>query len=406
MSESPPKEKTEELMSSPRARLYVRWALINVALTTLATALALLIWMKEGSVRGQLARVKQRAKQGCVDTTRVIEANKPLIVDPAEIAPPQDQPRSGYVGRFGTEILPAMLVRLEAVRGAGKPLAEARFGAQEVLPSGSIHVVNLWATWCGPCKAEMPDFKKMFETKADAWDGKVRFLPVQIKDNTDPRKSYGDFEAIMPPSPVKLADRSYDEAFVKVLERDDQRKLFHGNLPVTLVLDCNRRVRWAKFEQLTEQDFADLEQQIDRLKAELDDPDPEGWCRKAWAGNGRCEGKESTPAHHSPEDCGDLRRRPSPTDLQPGDLPIVDPSAKTCPAGQTMTADGRCIARLKGQPIPTKVEEPKAPKSCGNHVCEPARGESSETCCQDCACKAPLVCKPSDGSYSCQAGLK
>jgi hypothetical protein len=73
----------------------------------------------------------------------------------------------------------------------------------------------------------------------------------------------------MPLSAVKLADRSYDEKFVKVLEAEEQRQLFRGNLPVTFVLDCNRRVRWAKFEQLTEADFEDLERHLDQLHAEL-----------------------------------------------------------------------------------------------------------------------------------------
>ena len=43
-----------------KARLYVRWAVVNVFLTTLACGLALLIWLKENDVRKQLARVLQR----------------------------------------------------------------------------------------------------------------------------------------------------------------------------------------------------------------------------------------------------------------------------------------------------------------------------------------------------------
>jgi thiol-disulfide isomerase/thioredoxin len=394
-----------------RVRLYVRWVVVNVVLTTLACALALMIWLKDSDVRRQLVRVLAREKQGCVEpAARVIEGKKAMIVDPAELVPPQDAPRNGYFGSSGTQISPAMLVRLEAIRDPSKPSVEVRLGAQEVLPSKSVHVVNLWATWCGPCKAEMPDFKAMFERKAEAWGGAVRFVPIQIKDNTDPRKSYTDFANLMPFAAVKLADRSYDEKLVKILEAEDERKLFHGNLPVTFVLDCNRRVRWAKFEQLTEHDLGELEQRLDELRAELDDPSPDAWCKKQWPGNGRCEGKESTAAHHSPEDCGDLKKRGAatgePTVLPPEQAP---PAAVTCPNGQVKTADGRCVAKLKGAAASAAKPEPPATlKSCGNTVCEPARGESSTTCCQDCPCDAPLVCKPNgDGKQACQVkGLK
>ena len=29
---------------------------------------------------------------------------------------------------------------------------------------GKIVVMNLWATWCPPCRSEMPDFEKLYET--------------------------------------------------------------------------------------------------------------------------------------------------------------------------------------------------------------------------------------------------
>lgn len=387
-----------------RARTFVRWTVVNVLLTTLACGLAMLIWLKEGELRRQLVRVLARAEKGCVSETRVIEGKKALIVDERELAPPQDQLRSGYISNYGTQISEAMMVRLEAIRDPGKPAVEVRLGAQEVLPSKAIHVVNLWATWCGPCKAEMPDFKDMFERRAAEWGAAVRFVPIQLEDSTDPRKSYGDFAALMPPTPVKLADRSYDKRLVTVFEADDKRKLYRGNLPVTFVLDCNRRVRWAKFEQLTEADFKELEDYLDKFRAELADTDPSAWCRKSWPGNGRCEGKEN-----SPEDCGEPKRRGAAEEaLLPPEPPPA--AAVACPSGQTATADGRCVTRLKGAPVPSvaKPDSDAPPKTCGNNVCEPARGESSQTCCLDCPCDSPLVCKPNaDGRNACQAkGLK
>ena len=45
---------------------------------------------------------------------------------------------------------------------------------------GKPIVLNFWASWCGPCKMEMPDFNE----KSKELEGKVQFLMVNMTDGS------------------------------------------------------------------------------------------------------------------------------------------------------------------------------------------------------------------------------
>ncbi len=55
----------------------------------------------------------------------------------------------------------------------GKPVT-----LRELQKSGKPVVLNFWASWCPPCKAEMPDFQKLY----DAYKDKVTFVFVNATD--------------------------------------------------------------------------------------------------------------------------------------------------------------------------------------------------------------------------------
>ena len=43
---------------------------------------------------------------------------------------------------------------------------------------GKPTIVNFWASWCGPCKSEMPDFEAVFAEYGD----RINFLMVNLTD--------------------------------------------------------------------------------------------------------------------------------------------------------------------------------------------------------------------------------
>lgn len=89
----------------------------------------------------------------------------------------------------------AVILVLSACGGGGDGSAGAEAG--ESLPeveltdfeSGDVSsltdiegpaVINLWATWCAPCRAEIPDFEEVHQSRGD----EVRFIGVNVGESS------------------------------------------------------------------------------------------------------------------------------------------------------------------------------------------------------------------------------
>jgi len=49
---------------------------------------------------------------------------------------------------------------------------------------GKVLLVNLWATWCGPCRAETPELVQIYN---EFKDRNVEFVALTNEDQTDPK---------------------------------------------------------------------------------------------------------------------------------------------------------------------------------------------------------------------------
>ena len=97
---------------------------------------------------------------------------------------------------------------------------------------GKPLVLNFWASWCGPCKSEMPAFQQAYEQE----DG-VQFLLVNM---TGGRETQADAEAL-------LAQEGYTVPVLFDLDLDAAMTYGVTALPTTYFLDAEGNlVAWAQ----------------------------------------------------------------------------------------------------------------------------------------------------------------
>ena len=150
---------------------------------------------------------------------------------PPPPAPPEESLRTESedvpLGPGGTAALPEGLLnhKLQAIDDSTFRLADF---------SGKVIVINVWATWCGPCRREVPDYEKV---RKEYTGREVEFIALTTEDPIAARDKVQKFA------------RDFHFGFrIGWADRETARALMNGRnaVPQTLVLGTDGRMinRW------------------------------------------------------------------------------------------------------------------------------------------------------------------
>lgn len=113
-----------------------------------------------------------------------------------------------------------------------------KFSAKEYLAEHEYTIMNVWGTFCGPCKAEMPDIAKVYEEYKD----KLGFIGV-VSDVAVPKEGMSDAMKQTRDDVIALAKRIVEDkgcAYPNIVPTQDMNDKFLAAVtgyPTTFVLD-------------------------------------------------------------------------------------------------------------------------------------------------------------------------
>ena len=113
----------------------------------------------------------------------------------------------------------APVLKLKGLDGTPHDLAQLR---------GRVVLVNFWATWCPPCRREMPSMERLSQTlKGEAFS----VLAVDVGEDADTIDAFTSQFDAMPTFPILLDTRSRTRQAWKV-----------AGLPTTFLVDRQGRI--------------------------------------------------------------------------------------------------------------------------------------------------------------------
>lgn len=260
--------------------------------------------------------------------TTVAAAPAPAVEVAEDAPPPVLRPRAPAVAR-AIDIDPPRQVPGLAQLSLGLLQSGGRLSTTTLgrAMGKRIAVINVWATYCAPCMREMPRLLDLLDTRA--WGNDLRFVPILLEAPDEQNARQRDMLRTLRDAPTTSKHALVDltpAGALQTLLHEEGMLPDRATLPVTLVLDCEQRLRWLHLGELT--DAAPLADRLEELRRELPrcapEPAPVEPTPTTGCGDGYC-------VFESGEDCGSC-----PTDC-------------ACPADRECNADpghrGRCVPK-------------------------------------------------------------
>lgn len=157
---------------------------------------------------------------------------------------------TSYVAGDGTMTLINSSDRGAQVKLAGTTLEGAPLDISTFL--GKVVVVNVWASWCGPCRSEAADLEALSKEFSNS---NVQFIGLNTRDGLAAAKAF---------------NKRFETGYPSIQDKEGTLTLAFGNLgpgatPTTIVLDKAGRVAGRILGPITQSQLRSL------IKAVLED---------------------------------------------------------------------------------------------------------------------------------------
>lgn len=158
----------------------------------------------------------------------------------------------GYIAGEGVIEQVAVADRVEMPHFEGSTLDDGYFDSDE--HAGEVLVVNVWGSWCPPCREEAPGLRRVSEETGARG---VQFVGIDVRDNDAAARAFERKYGITYPS-IRTADSAAAMlAFNSILPRNA--------IPSTVVVDRQGRVAARVIGKTT---YATLRNLVDDVLAE------------------------------------------------------------------------------------------------------------------------------------------